>query len=177
MRNELALATIALSLSGCFSTPAALRGNYAAIQPGQESIDNYVGSEVRWGGIVSDIRKTDAGTCLEVSSYSLNSLNSRPTTQLVSSTRTSQFLACGAQLDTSERRHAKGSSITAVGALARTSVGQAPAAYCQDGALYAATVHAQNGDVCTVSLPVLRVSAIHVWPTPPRSVGISSIGH
>lgn len=100
-----------LLLAGCSSTPEALKGNYAPLEPGQASIRD-LGTEVRWGGVILDARPDARQTCFEVLSRSLDS-SYRPRAEDLTQGR---FIACrDGFLD--PEVFAKGREITLTGAV------------------------------------------------------------
>ncbi len=100
-----------LLLAGCSSTPEALKGSYAPLQPSQASVQD-LGKEVRWGGVILDARPDARQTCFEVLSRSLDK-SFRPRDEDLTQGR---FIACrDGFLD--PEVFAKGREITLTGAV------------------------------------------------------------
>ncbi len=100
-----------LLLAGCSSTPEALKGNYAPLEPGQASVRD-LGKEVRWGGVILEARPDARQTCFEVLSRSLDK-SLRPEAEDLTQGR---FIACrDGFLD--PEVFAKGREITLTGSL------------------------------------------------------------
>ncbi|MEE4173009.1 MAG: Slp family lipoprotein [Xanthomonadales bacterium] len=104
------LATLMI-LAGCSSTPEALKGNYAPLEPAQASVRD-LGADVRWGGVILDARPDARQTCFEVLSRDLDR-SYRPRAEDVTQGR---FIACrDGFLD--PEVFAKGREITLTGSL------------------------------------------------------------
>jgi outer membrane lipoprotein len=56
---------LALLLSGCATVPEPLTGEYPALTPDQSG-DQHVGQQVRWGGTIVDTRPGAEETCIEI---------------------------------------------------------------------------------------------------------------
>ena len=168
------LAFAALSLLGaCALPPKKLQGTYAEINPHQASTDQFIGSFVRWGGIVTGERLTDNGRCLEVAWYPLDRVSFHPVSQQLRSVIATRprFLACGGVPDKKDIDRSNG-TVTAVGGIDASKVYEVDRTFCVADRknrypVYINTIHTSNDDTCVISLPVLNVSAIQAWPDPP----------
>ena len=190
MRGSMRILTglsVALLLSAC-ATPARLRGEYVDLDPINASTGKFSGTPVRWGGIITGARATDADTCVEVAVFPLDRWTLRPrglpdgyyhATDLKFMYRRSpsRFLACGNEIrDRSE--FYSGGVVTVTGHLETPLSIEAALASCEGDVRrqnlpdYAGTVHLVSDGICAVSLPVLKISQIHVWKQQPSSYGI-----
>lgn len=170
----LALASF-LALAGCAITPAQLHGNFPDVGTTEASTEKYTGVDVRWGGIVTGVRLTDAGECLEVAAYPLARYTPRPATagSLGAIYRRPRFLACGAQISADEIHDTSG-TVTVVGTIEPSKIFQVEPAYCavtptNRRAVYAGTIRASNDDACVILLPTVNIVAIHAWPALPSN--------
>jgi hypothetical protein len=67
------------TLSGCSTVPSSVSGNFVAVTQEQAaSSPSFVGTEVRWGGVVVGTRQSDTGECLEMAAYPLDNYYARP---------------------------------------------------------------------------------------------------
>jgi hypothetical protein len=200
MRGSIAsLAFIVAALLGaCSLNPPQLRGTFTDLAPAQASTNQFAGTDVRWGGIVTGARTTDAGACLEIGWYPLDRWTWQPqgliysrsdgieqrlfnkTPHTVAYPRgnsapvaTPRFLACGeaaANID----RYFPGSVVTLTGRLAVPEIYAVQYTDCvrEDRpwmADYSSTIHAHDDDTCVVSLPVVNMKSIVAWKPPPSS--------
>jgi Outer membrane lipoprotein Slp family len=80
MKAEVIAGCLLLStLFGCSTVPSSVSGNFVAVTQTQAaSSPAFVGTEVRWGGVVVGTRQSDAGECLEVAAYPLDTYSARP---------------------------------------------------------------------------------------------------
>jgi Outer membrane lipoprotein Slp family len=79
MSSKLTFILLVLScLSGCSSVPTALRGNFAEVTQAQASSPAFLGTEVRWGGVVVGARESNRGECLEIADFPLDTYYARP---------------------------------------------------------------------------------------------------
>ena len=82
---------VAAILGGCASTPAVLEGNYATLTPADA--DNAdLGTRVRWGGHLLEVRPEAERTCFEILSHPLGA-TARPRPDAPAGRR---FIACRA---------------------------------------------------------------------------------
>jgi starvation-inducible outer membrane lipoprotein len=157
--------TLALSLSAC-ATPLQLKGNFATLSPIQASNEEFVGSDIRWGGAVVGERLTDAGECMEIASYSLDRFTFRPMQPVTQAPM--RFLACGDQLSSKTILDTSG-TVTLTGKIEPSKIYQVERSACvrtatNRNAIYAGTVHAINNDMCVISLPIVKIAGIYTWP-------------
>ena len=69
----------ALLLCACASVPPQLQGDaFAKIDTDQASTGQWNGSSVRWGGIVTGLRSTDLGSCLEIAYFPTARIDGAP---------------------------------------------------------------------------------------------------
>lgn len=81
MNSQAAFVSLALScLAGCSSVPTVLRGNFADVTQTQASLAAFLGTEVRWGGVVVGARESSRGECLEIADFPLDAYYARPYT-------------------------------------------------------------------------------------------------
>lgn len=66
-----AVAVLALLAAGCATVPEPLGGDFSQLTP-EESGDEHVGRQVRWGGSIVDTRPGETETCIEILSRSLD---------------------------------------------------------------------------------------------------------
>ena|SRR5699024_6559225 len=83
------IALAALLASGCATVPEPLSGDFAPLTP-EESGDQHVDQQVRWGGSIVDTRPGEAETCIEILARSLDD-RARPHSGDANQGR---FLAC-----------------------------------------------------------------------------------
>lgn len=84
------LATVALTLGGCASTPETLQGEFADLAPADAG-ESDIGATVRWGGQLLAVEPEPERTCFEVLSRPLNKA-ARPQNETPGTGR--RFLAC-----------------------------------------------------------------------------------
>lgn len=91
-RTRLALITsaLALTLSGCVTTPSPLQGEFSALRPTEAAKNNAVGETVRWGGRVVSVENFSNHSCFKILSVRMDS-GSRPQREDQSDGR---FIAC-----------------------------------------------------------------------------------
>jgi len=77
------------AVAGCATTPEALRGDFAALQPAGATQRN-VGERVRWGGRLLAVRPEQERTCFEILSQPLDDTG-RPRSDAAPGRR---FIAC-----------------------------------------------------------------------------------
>lgn len=65
------LVLLALLASGCATIPEPLGGEFTQLTP-EQSGDQHVGQNVRWGGSIVDTRPGKSETCIEILSRSLD---------------------------------------------------------------------------------------------------------
>lgn len=80
---------LALLASGCATVPEPLGGEFRSLTP-EQSGDQHVGQQVRWGGSIVDTRPGKAETCIEILSRSLDE-RARPH---AGDANQGRFLAC-----------------------------------------------------------------------------------
>ena len=187
-----ALIGVALSaamLCACSPLPQ-LRGDFAKVDSLAASSGKFDGTTVRWGGVVTGTRMTDAGNCIEVAAYMLDRWSFRPTGLSPDAYQKNpaiqpsyyegarryarpRFLACGdAVLDDSS--YYPGAVVTLTGSIERPFVFEAEYDSCQANghdrvqADYTGTVHAIDEQRCAVFLPVLKIAQAYAWVEPPR---------
>ena len=79
MSSKVTFILLVLScLSGCSSVPATLRGSFVEVTQAQASSPAFVGTEVRWGGVVVGTRESSRGECLEIAAFPLDTYYARP---------------------------------------------------------------------------------------------------
>lgn len=111
LARQAGLVLTILLLTACSSTPKALKGTFASLEPDQASVRD-LGAEVRWGGVILDARPDARQTCFEVLSRSLDR-SFRPEAEDLTQGR---FIACrDGFLD--PEVFAKGREITLTGSL------------------------------------------------------------
>ena len=178
-----------LLLSACSSTPQRLRGNFANVTTTMASTEKFSGSAVRWGGVVTGARATDAGDCLEVAAYPLDRTSARPlvpsgsgaysrvegsqTSPLTGShirskwtdhDAASLFLAC-TDRPFDREIYFSGAVVTFTGVIEPSHVYHVTRADC--ARQYLGTTHATNGDTCVISLPILKTDVAYAWKEQP----------
>ena len=189
-------AGVALAFSACTTVPQQLRGDFADVNTKQASTEQFLGQQVRWGGVVTRVFSTDQGECAEVGWLMLDRWTLRPKFDGIyikggvyghpgdnnpiypfsvpSPMRTGtipRFLACGDGLRDRDT-YFIGAVITMTGTLESSKVYQVEYADCVRNtqafkAVYADTVHATNGEICVVSMPVLQVKSVQKWKEQP----------
>jgi outer membrane lipoprotein len=88
--HTLAVVILGAALTGCASTPEALRGGYNGPAPA-EAGEEDIGAAVRWGGRLLEVQPQRDRTCFEILARELDDI-ARP---VESSTRPGRrFLAC-----------------------------------------------------------------------------------
>lgn len=195
MRGSMRILTglgVALLLSAC-ATPAKLRGEFVDLVPSDASTGKFSGTPVRWGGVISGARDTDAGTCIEVAAFQLDRWTLRPRAHPYDYYRTTtpkydggrsppRFLACGAQIRDRSVFYS-GGVVTVTGSLEPPLSIEAAMASCEGDTWrrslpdYTGTVHLASDGLCAVSLPVLKISEAHLWKELPSDYGIPNSGY
>ena len=67
------------SIAGCATVPSNVGGNFASVTQSQAASSRaFVGTQVRWGGVVVGSREVSNGECLEVAAYPLDDYYARP---------------------------------------------------------------------------------------------------
>jgi starvation-inducible outer membrane lipoprotein len=179
--STIPLAVLTLTLAGCW-TPPQLRGDYVSIDPGQGSAAGLSGTPVRWGGIVTGAKETNAGFCVEIAAYKLDAYTQKPAApslyQEIYRYRANKinpvnpgfespprFLACGDQVR-DKSLYFPSSISTVVGTLGSAEVFEVNPADCMRAGYvdYSGTDHAIGGGRCIVSLPVVHISQSYAWP-------------
>lgn len=89
--NRLTVVIPLLLLAGCVSTPQALQGEFAPIQPGEAARSGVVGAPVRWGGRVVKVEPHADYSCFEIVGVQVGE-DGRPWARDDQST--GRFLAC-----------------------------------------------------------------------------------
>jgi len=178
-----------LLLSACSSAPQRLRGNFANVSTTMASTEKFSGSAVRWGGIVTGARSTDAGDCLEVAAYPLDRISARPLVPLGSGAYSriegsqtlppigshirskwtdhdaaSLFLAC-TDRPFDRGMYFSGAVVTFTGVIEPSHVYQVTRVDC--ARQYVGTIHATNDDACVISLPILKTDVAYAWKEQP----------
>lgn len=88
-RAQSLAAALLLLLAGCASTPEALQGTFRALDPAAAA-EGDIGSNVRWGGTLLEVRPEKQRTCFEILSRPLSDTG-RPRADASSGRR---FIAC-----------------------------------------------------------------------------------
>ena len=170
-------------VAGCASTPAKLQGDFVDVDAWHAANANWLGAEVRWGGVVVGSRATDAGQCLEIAQYPLDRFTLRPyqnfpggpNAMLAWSANASypkahaRFLACDA--DSAPALRGTGAVVTMTGQVHRAQVFQVSDKQCErrlthnESSLpdYSSTAHASADGLCVIALPTLALTSTKVW--------------
>lgn len=79
-------------LSGCSTTPKALKGNFAAITPTNAVLNHSMDEVIRWSGLVIKTHNQQSRTCFEIIEMENNKSSLRP--KRIIPNNSSRFLAC-----------------------------------------------------------------------------------
>jgi starvation-inducible outer membrane lipoprotein len=175
--------------AACATKPAPQNEHFTALTTTQASTGDWIGSPVRWGGIVAGERLTDSGSCLEIAAFPVDSSSGKPYTRQPGDTGLlalmlnasfllrgggsinvpGRFLACREGLSFDHTTYKTFAVVTVEGTLGAPKVYQVKLSECRTHAppsSYAGTVHASNDENCVVSLPVVNVSSAKAWKEP-----------
>jgi starvation-inducible outer membrane lipoprotein len=187
--TKLPFALSALLLSACATKTSLRSDSFIAVTPTQASTGQWNGSAVRWGGVVAGERLTDAGSCLEIAAFPVDSSSGKPyagqpgdkgllALMLNASfflrgggsiNVPGRFLACREGVGFDHTAYKMFAVVTVEGTLSAPNIFQVKLSECRTHAPpsnYAGTVHASNDENCVVSLPVVNISSLKAWKEP-----------